>query len=388
MRFMQVSEIQLGFNAESGKRWGRDRAVERTESLRRVVEKAAEASCELLVITGGLFSHQPVTSELEEVNRLFLSVPAIEIVWIAGESDCLRPNSPIKSFSFAPNVHFIESGAPVRLDLFRLNTAVYALSKTDERFAEEAGETESETEGEKEAEADSALQASPLERLLSFAAADSEAKESIRFLVCRGASLEETKHVLHKAASQFSYAAVGGGRSYQELVPDKAYDSGCVEPLGMHDAGMHGVCIGDISNATGRLIKLDFVPLAKASYLQLVFQVTEETTAKALLQLAEEELSARGKNNIYRLRLTGRRDPDETFDLSELEDRYRIEEIVDDTEPQYNFAALFAEHPQDMIGYYISTFRKQTDALSEIERQAMYYGIDALLKTADREKKQ
>ena len=33
----------------------------------------------------------------------------------------------------------------------------------------------------------------------------------------------------------------------------------------------------------------------------------------------------------------------------------RIDEIVDETEPEYDFEALFAEHPQDMIGYYIGT---------------------------------
>ena len=37
------------------------------------------------------------------------------------------------------------------------------------------------------------------------------------------------------------------------------------------------------------------------------------------------------------------RDPDIEFDLSSLEAQFRIAEIIDDTEPDYDFSALFAE---------------------------------------------
>lgn len=366
MRFIQVSEIQLGFHADSGKRWGRDRAVERAESLKRVIEKAAEVSCELLVITGGLFSHQPVTSELEEVNRLFLSIPSVEVVWIAGDSDCLRPNSPVQSFQFAPNVHFVRGDAPVRLDFLRLNTAVYAMPQTENTSSEKT--------------------LRPAARLIETVKEDRDVQESIRFLLLRGGTAEDAK-LLYENASFYSYAAVGESRRHREIVPEKAYDSGMLEPANISDIGEHGIYIGDISSATGRLIKLEFVPLAASCYLPLSFEVNEEMTGRMLEARVEDALSAHGKNNIYRIRLIGKRDPDADFDLSALERAYRIEEIVDDTEPQYDFSALFAEHPQDMIGYYISTLRKQEDELSETERKAMYYGIDALLKTADRERR-
>ena len=56
-------------------------------------------------------------------------------------------------------------------------------------------------------------------------------------------------------------------------------------------------------------------------------------------------------------------------------------EAVDESAPQYAFCQLFAEHPSDMIGFYIQAFQKEDP--SPIEKKALYYGIDALLRTTD-----
>ena len=75
------------------------------------------------------------------------------------------------------------------------------------------------------------------------------------------------------------------------------------------------------------------------------------------------------------------RDPDIEFDLEQLTVRYRIAEIIDDSEPQYDFSALFAEHSSDMIGFYIQALQKED--MSPVEKKALYYGIHALLMTKD-----
>lgn len=70
-----------------------------------------------------------------------------------------------------------------------------------------------------------------------------------------------------------------------------------------------------------------------------------------------------------------------TFDFENLRTKYRVVEVLDETEPQYDFAALFAEHPGDMIGFYIQTLQKPE--MSPVEKKALYYGINALLRTTD-----
>jgi|MGYP000043093843 exonuclease SbcD len=75
------------------------------------------------------------------------------------------------------------------------------------------------------------------------------------------------------------------------------------------------------------------------------------------------------------------RDPDIEFDLSSLQTFYRIAEVIDDTEPDYDFSALFAEHSSDMIGFFIQAL--QNDDMGPVEKKALYYGVNALLHTTD-----
>ena len=72
------------------------------------------------------------------------------------------------------------------------------------------------------------------------------------------------------------------------------------------------------------------------------------------------------------------RDPDTEFDPELLAGQWNISEILDETEPQYDFHALFADHPSDMIGFYIQALQK--DDMSQVEKKALYYGIHALLE--------
>lgn len=395
MRFMQLSDVRLGRNTESGKRWGRDRVVELSATLRRVMEKAAETNCELLVIAGGLFSHQPVTSELEEINRLFLSLPAAEIVLIAGQEDCLRRSSPARSFQWAKNVHFIDTGVPQKLHLPRLNTVVYAVSEAEDSLClpeaqasavqpalPQTSETQtSELQApELQAPASASFAKRPIERLAALLQAERAPEAGVRFLVAYEPDLARAKQAL--SGCSFSYAAIGGLPQQTEAMDGKLRYSGGLEPMDMGDSGPHGVLLGDLSTATGALIQLNFLPLAAAAYVPLMVQVTEEMSAADLENAVKREIERRGVNNIYRIRITGKRDPNTVFDLQALESAYRIETVLDESEPQYDFAALFAEHSQDLIGGYIGALERSRSPRSELETRAMYYAVDALLRTA------
>ena len=71
-----------------------------------------------------------------------------------------------------------------------------------------------------------------------------------------------------------------------------------------------------------------------------------------------------------------------SFDLAPLRERYRIVTVEDMSEPQYDFVALYREHPSDIIGFYIrKLLRENPDDMSEIEKKALYYGIHALLQS-------
>ena len=143
------------------------------------------------------------------------------------------------------------------------------------------------------------------------------------------------------AVSGFSYIALGHIHKPGILVENKAAFAGSPEPLDKTETGIHVELEDKIS----------------------------------------QEIEKRGRQNIYRFRIRGMRDPETEFDLENLTSKFRIVEILDESEPQYDFSALFAEHPSDMIGFYIRALQKPD--MSSVEKKALYYGIHALLQTTD-----
>ena len=131
----------------------------------------------------------------------------------------------------------------------------------------------------------------------------------------------------------------------------------------------------------GQVTTLDFIPMAKLRYIPLIVRVTPDTTNTELYLKIAHEIEQRGNDNIFRFKVQGMRDPDISFDLDALKLRFRIADIIDETEPQYDFSALFAEHPSDMIGFYIQALKKPD--MSPVEKKALFYGIHALLLTTD-----
>lgn len=157
--------------------------------------------------------------------------------------------------------------------------------------------------------------------------------------------------------------------------------AGSPEPLDKTESGQHGMMVGEINEVTRMVTSLKFIPLAKLQYVSLAVHVTTATTNTELAMKITQEIQNRGPENIYRFRMRGMRDPDISFDLEMLSARFKIMEIIDESEPQYDFPALFAEHPSDMIGFFIQALHKPE--MSSVEKKALYYGINALLHTTD-----
>ena len=156
---------------------------------------------------------------------------------------------------------------------------------------------------------------------------------------------------------------------------------GSPEPLDKTETGAHGIFYGEINPSTLLVTKLEFIPMSKLRYIPLIVNVTPATTNTELCLKMSHEIDKRGTDNIYRFRVRGMRDPDITFDLDSLLLRYKISDILDESEPEYDFSALFAEHPSDMIGFYIRALQKPD--MSPVEKKALFYGIHALLLTTD-----
>lgn len=353
MKFIHTGDIHWGMTPDSDKPWGKERSNDIRETFSAIIQKTKELEADCLLIAGDLFHRQPLLKDLKEVNYLFSTIPQVKVVIIAGNHDRIRKNSAVLSFSWCSNVTYLEEDRLCSVYFEDINTEVTGFSYHTTEITEAR---------------------------LNRAVANKDGR--IHILLGHGGDLNHTpidKGAL--VASDFSYIALGHIHKPEVLADRKMAFCGSPEPLDKTEAGKHGVFYGEINPSTHHVATLEFIPMAKLSYIPLIVNVTADTTNTELFLKISQEIEKRGSENIFRFRIRGMRDPDISFDLESLTMRYKIADILDESEPQYNFSALFAEHSSDMIGFYIHALQKPD--MSPVEKKALYYGIHALLLTTD-----
>ena len=353
MKFIHTGDIHWGMCPDADKPWGRERAQAIKDTFRLIIDRAREMEADCLFICGDLFHRQPLMRDLKEVNYLFSTIPSVRVVIIAGNHDRIRDNSALLSFTWSPNVTWIMEDSLTSVYFEDINTEVYGFSYHTTEIKEPLLEN---------------IQVPLSSRIQILMAHGGDAAH----LPINFNSLE---------LSPFSYVALGHIHKPRVVAESKMSFCGSPEPLDLTETGHHGFFAGEINPATKKVTHLAFIPDSQIQYISLTVNVSKDTTNMELASRLEREIINRGEKNIYRFRIKGMRDPDIEFDLSHLASRYRICEIVDDSEPQYDFSALFSEHPSDMIGFFIQTLQKEN--MSPVEKKALYYGVNALLHTTD-----
>lgn len=353
MKFIHTGDVHWGMAPDGDKPWSRERARDIRETFAAIIGKAAELSADFLFIAGDLFHRQPLLKDLKEVNYLFSTIPNVRVVLIAGNHDRVRKNSAVLSFNWAPNVTFLSDSEFSSVCFEDLHTEVTGFSYWSAEIPEP---------------------------LLNDVSAPDDGR--IHILLGHGG---DARHVPidREALSQsgFTYAALGHIHKPEISQSLRMAWCGSPEPLDKTETGQHGIIFGEIDESSLRIVNLEFIPMAKLRYVPLMVNVTPETTNTELFLRMSQEIEKRGADNIFRFRIRGMRNPDISFDLESLMMRYRIADILDESEPQYDFSALFAEHPSDMIGFYIRALQKPD--MNQVEKKALYYGIHALLLTTD-----
>lgn len=353
MKFIHTGDIHYGMNPDADKPWSRERAQAVKDALSSIVMDAKENSIDLILIAGDLFHQQPLVRDLKELSYLFSTAPRTRVAIIAGNHDYLRESSAIYSFPWPDNVHYFTESRLTSVYYPEINTEVYGFSYKTREITE---------------------------NLLSGVSTPENGR--IRLLLCHGG---DPKHlpldISELSRAGFSYCALGHIHKPQIAVPNLIAWCGSPEPLDPTESGKHGYFKGEINDVTRQITSLDFVPLAKVQYVNLGIKVSPASTNTELRMSIGDEIARRGLDNIYRLTIRGMRDPDIAFDLDVLKERFRIYEILDESEPKYDFSRLFAEHSSDMIGFFIRELDRP--GISAMDRKALYYGVNALLRTTD-----
>lgn len=353
MKFIHTADIHWGMTPDSDEPWSRERHQAIKDTFTQIITKARDLDADCLFISGDLFHRQPLAKDLKELNYLFSTIPTVHVVIIAGNHDRIRKNSALLSFSWCSNVTFFMEEEMTSVFFPEINTEVHGFSYHTTEIRENR-----------------------IDHL------EVPVDNRVHILMAHGGDashLPFDRNAL--AASDFTYIALGHIHKPEILAECKMAYPGSPEPLDKTETGVHGILTGEIDTIARKVISLKFMPLCKSQYIPLAVNITPATTNAELETRIAQEIEKRGRNHLYRFRIRGMRDPEMEFDLENLTGKFRIAEIIDESEPQYDFSALFAEHPSDMIGFYIQALQKPE--MSPVEKKALHYGINALLRTTD-----
>ena len=353
MKFIHTGDIHWGMCPDAGKPWSKERAQAIKDTFRTITESARTMNVDCLFVSGDLFHRQPLAKDLKEVDYLFSTIPDVKVIIIAGNHDRIRENSALLSFTWSPNVTYLMDETLTSVYFEDINTEVYGFSYHTSEIKH------------------------PLLEDIQVPLGN-----RIQILMAHGGDAAHLPISFNSLElSPFSYLALGHIHKPQILSEEKMAYCGSPEPLDVTETGVHGFYYGEIHPVTRKVTILQFIPAAQVQYIPLAVNVTKETTNGELFDRIAREIENRGEKHIYRFRIKGMRDPEIEFDLEQLASRFRIAEIIDASEPQYDFPALFAEHSSDMIGFFIQALHK--DSMSPVEKKALYYGVNALLHTTD-----
>lgn len=348
MRFIHIADVHLGAQPDAGMITGESRGREIWETFERVLRVCEEEKTDLLLIAGDLFHRQPLMRELKEVDYLFSRLSHTKVALIAGNHDYIRRDSNYRTFQWSENVFPLLGERTEYVDFPELGTAVYGMSYHQREITE------------------------PL-----FDSVRSGGVEPVEILLVHGGDERHVpfdRHALER--SGFDYIALGHIHKPLALARDRIIYPGALEPVDQNDTGRHGYIKGE---TVRHGVRTQWVPCALREYVHLMIQTDERDTTGSVKEKISKAIDEYGNENIYKIVLRGRRDPDIIFDTERMKGGHNILDLSDETAPAYDFDRLCEENAGTILARFIENFRGCEEG--SVEYQAMCEGVDALLKS-------
>ena len=340
--------MHLGAKPDAGNAYSQNREQELWDSFRDIITICNQKKTDLLLIAGDLFHRQPLLRELKEMNSILEMLEHTEVVMIAGNHDYNKKNSYYRTFSWAPHVHMICSQEIDCVELDRIQTAVYGCSYHSREIYDPV-----------------------------YDHAVPEGRQKYEILLAHGG---DEKHIPIKSNQimtlGYDYVAFGHIHKPQLLVENRMAYAGSLEPTDTGDIGRHGYIEGRI---TGKGCQIRFVPHALREYRNCEVKVDKSVTGHVLRQKITDMIAEQGMQHMYKITLTGYRDPDIWYELDHMDPYGNVVEITDHTKPAYDFKKLKNENKGNILGQYIESLEGYP--ADSLEYQALCEGVQALMET-------
>ncbi len=358
MKFIHLGDAHLGAEPESGTSLGPVRKKEIWDAFQRVLSVCNEEKIDLLLIPGDLFHGQPLLRDVKEVAYLFGTLTHTKVVMIAGNHDCLLPESHYYDVELPQNVTFLRSTQGDSVYFPEYNTEVFGASYETKQIAESR-----------------------------YDAIKINIKTRINILIAHGNINCTDKSIpIHRAAIEqngFDYAALGHLHTRFDISNRIAY-SGGFEPFERKETGPKGYIAGEIQKeeTADSILSWRFVPNARREYVNLHVEITPETTELSLCEAVLESMMKRGLQHMYLITLAGTRAKELVFREESIRETIAarggfIVEWKDTTRPDFSLEELKKEHGNDFIGRFLERMQEEPD--KELAEKAVEYGLQSLL---------
>ncbi len=346
MNFLHMADVHLGCIPDGRTEWAKERKLELWETFRSTIEDAAAMRADLVLIAGDLFHSTPDEQQLREVNYLLGSYPQLCFALIAGNHDYMIPGSSWEDFDFAPNIALLGAGGTECIRFPSIGCEVYGFSYDRPQIQE-----------------------------AKYDHLHPEENEFFHILLAHGGDRDHIP-VSSGALEQsgFDYIALGHIHKPTVLIPDYAVYPGALSPIDSGDEGEHGYIVGETH---GKMVSTRFVKKALREYVSMKVMVKEEDTMFSVRDKVERASQSRGKENIYRVILSGERDPAVHFDPEMIRSCAMILDVKDETMPAFHLEELRERCRGQLVGRFIESFEGHERTVTE--EKALRYGLEALL---------
>ncbi len=344
MKFVHIADVHLGMQPDLGYPWSEARKREVYETFFRVIDFCREQEVDLLLIAGDLFHRQPNKQEMSEVLYAFKKLYKTKIVLIAGNHDYMGIGSLYESENWPVNVKLLAKKDIESYYIEELNTYIYGYSYESQDVKENRIQN-----------------VKPM------------SKKGYHILLAHGG--DSNNNPLNRQElvnTPFDYVALGHIHKPERIGARTAY-AGSLEPLDKTETGVHGFILGTLGE---KGCYLQFVSFAKRHYEQLVVEVEPGMTLYAIRNKVQELIRKRGKENIYKILLEGTASAELMLEKEVLYSMGNVIEVVDQTNPDYDYEKLHYENQDNIVGMYIESIRNM-DLADEEKDLALYYGIKA-----------
>lgn len=331
MKFIHVGDLHFGACPEAERGWGRERKKDIEQSFSQVIALANEEQADFLFLCGDIFHKRPSERDLKYLDSFLSQLVGTKVFMIAGNHDFIDSDSAYLRYRFSSNVHLFTEQSPQRIYEEEQNTYIYGFSYHSREITE------------------------PL-----YDGMKPGTEEGIHILLGHGGDSTHIPMDFHKLKwSGFDYAALGHIHKPEIISEDLIAYGGSLEPLNRTETGRRGVFLGEI---TEEKKVVHFLPINQKSYVEIRADVTARMNADEILDAVEEEIRLQGENQMVTLILQGEKPDDMESDFDLLRAKYRIVDIIDETQKDSVKMSLFEQNKDNIIGAVLGRLEGMQEA--------------------------